>query len=262
MFEKSLCGPLIGLDWVSVPGTPVIDSYLSDDGAYNPGQARDNGNVCSNGPINVDGNAVINGDANAGKGYKTTVTGGAAVTGNKSPRSKTLEVPPVDASDAAASNDNASIPQVPQGNGWKSVIDGSGNFLLDGGKSMTVPAGTYYVNDLTLTGQSTFNVNGKVTIYVTGNLDTSGGDIINLSQVPGNLQIYMTGVTALIKGDRTFYGGVYAPNTDVTIADSGDFHGVAVGTTLDVTGNGAVHYDESLDMDNQEELSPRTALVE
>ncbi len=38
-----------------------------------------------------DGNAVVNGDANAGKGC-TTLTGGAVVTGNKSPRSKPLEV--------------------------------------------------------------------------------------------------------------------------------------------------------------------------
>ena len=142
------------------------------------------------------------------------------------------------------------------------MVDANGNLLLDGGKSLTLQAGTYYLNNVTLTGQSTLTTNGEVIIYMTGNLDTSGGDIINTSQTPSNLQIFMTGGTALVKGDSTFYGAVYAPNTAVTIAGSGDFYGVVVGKTLEITGTGDVHFDEDLELENQDELPPRTALVQ
>lgn len=262
MFSKSTCGPLVGLDSVNIPGNPVVDSYRSDDGPYDPATAGDEGSICSNGPIDVTGSAAINGDANAGKGYDTTLTGGGTVTGNKAPRSKTLELPPVDASDAAVNNDNASMPPVAQGNGWRSLIDGDGNISLVGGNSVNLPAGTYYVNNLKLAGQSTINTNGKVVIYMTGDLDTAGGDIINGSQVPGNLQIYMTGGTAKVTSGVDFYGAIYAPNTAVTVSGSADLFGAVVGKTLTFTGTGDVHFDEDLEWENQAELPPRTALVQ
>ena len=121
------------------------------------------------------------------------------MTGNKKPRSKSLEVPGVDASGAAASNNNAGIPQVPQGNGWRSVVDANGNLTLGAGKTLTLNAGTYYLNDLTLNGQSTLNFNGKAVLYLTGDLNTAGGSMVNTSQVPGNLQIYMTGGSATVR---------------------------------------------------------------
>ena len=141
MFSKSVCGPLIGLDWVKVPGNPVVDSYRSDDSPYDPLSAGDEGSLCSNGPITVSGSAVVNGDANAGKGYDTTLNGGAIVTGNRSPRSKTLELPPVDASDAAKNNNNGNAPQVSQGKGWKSVIDANERSRRRGQVGTPCPSG-------------------------------------------------------------------------------------------------------------------------
>lgn len=34
MYDNKFCGPLIGIDWISVPGSPTTDSYRSGDGPY------------------------------------------------------------------------------------------------------------------------------------------------------------------------------------------------------------------------------------
>ena len=103
------------------------------------------------------------------------------VTGNTSPRLRPLNLPSVDMSDVSITNDNSSLPQIQKGNNFVDILDGSRNFTLDGGRSYTIPTGDYYFNDLTLTGSSTLNVDPGVNIYLTGKLNTSGGDLINSS---------------------------------------------------------------------------------
>ena len=71
-----------------------------------------------------------------------------------------------------------------------SPVDANGNFLVDGGNTYSMSAGTYYFNSLTLTGQSTLQVDGPVDIYLTGNLDTSGGLLINHTGDASNLRIF------------------------------------------------------------------------
>ena len=142
MYDNNLCGPFVGIDWISVPGSPKTDSYDSEDGAYSSWGAGDRGSICSDGPIYVDGAATVGGDARAGKGYRVDITGNAAATGSLGSRLKPLNLPPVDASDAAASNNNTQIPMMPEGNSWKSPVDANGNFLLDGNNTLDLPVGT------------------------------------------------------------------------------------------------------------------------
>jgi Flp pilus assembly protein TadG/formylmethanofuran dehydrogenase subunit C len=262
MYDNDFCGPLVGIEWVSIPGTSTTDSYFSSSGSYGSQTPRDNGSVCSDGPITLDGSVVVNGDANAGKGHQTIYSGGAVATGNDSPRKRPLNMPGVDSSAVAANNDNDFLPTIRRGNNDVSPVDVNGNFVLDGGRNYTMPAGEYYFNDLTLTGQSILNFDGAVTIYVDGNLDTSGGELINFTQIPNNLHIFMTGGTARISGNSDFYGVVYAPNTDVTLAGNAGFFGATVGKTLTIEGTGDMHYDEDLDISSEIDLPPRVSMVQ
>ena len=262
LYDHWLCGPFVGVDWVSVPGTPQTDSYNSEEGLYSGEGAKHRGSICSDGPINVDGAAVIKGDARAGKGHSVNITGRAVVTRSVGSRRKPLHLPPVDASEAAVSNDNDQIPMIPQGKSWRSPVDANGNFLLDGNKTIELPGGTYYFRDFTLAGQAEFSVSGPTIIYVTGNMERAGGTLVtNPNKVPGELKFFMTGGTATITSYDDFYGVIYAPNTAVTIDGNSDFFGAVVGKTLTITGSGAGHYDESLGMD-EVEFPPRTALVD
>ncbi|MEE9602910.1 MAG: TadE/TadG family type IV pilus assembly protein, partial [Thermoguttaceae bacterium] len=51
MYDRWLCGPFVGIQWVTVPGNPKTDSYDSRKGAYNGATAKDRGSVCSDGPV-------------------------------------------------------------------------------------------------------------------------------------------------------------------------------------------------------------------
>lgn len=262
MYDHGLCGPFVGIEWVSVPGQPATDSYSTEEGSYNVMTARDRGSLCSDGPIFVEGSALVRGDARAGKSFTVTLEGGAIVTGSKGSRLRPLNLPPVDASGAAVSNDNHQIPMVPEGNGWKSPVDGNGNFLLDGTRAIEMPPGTYYVKDFIVKGESQFHVSGPTTIYVTGNLERSGGTMVNNNtQLPANLQFLMTGGTAKVTSNNDFYGVIYAPNTPVTLDGDSDWFGAVVGKTLTMTGSGWAHYDESLNL-SEVETPRRGTLVE
>ena len=262
MYDRWLCGPFVGIDWVSVPGTPHTDSYNSEKEIYNPAAARDRGSICSDGPINIDGTPVIRGDARSGKGFDVTITGSATVTGSVGRRIKPMNLPPVDASQAALQNDNWQIPMIPEGKSFKSAVDPSGNFLLDGNQTMDLPPGTYYLNNFTLEGGAVFNISGPTTIYLTGNLSRAGRVIVNNStQRPANLKFLMTGGTALVTSGNEFHGVIYAPNTSVTIDGGSDLFGAVVGRTLTITGSGEAHYDESLNL-GEIEFPRRTVLVD
>ena len=263
VYDNHFCGPLVGIEWVSVPGGPAVDSYRSSDGSYYTQPPRDNGSLCSNGPIGLEGNPVVNGDANAGRGHRTTLEGGSVVTGNTSPRLRPLNMPDVDASDYEYDNDNALLPGIQKGNSLVSPLDADGNFLVDGNTTYDIPPGVYYFNDLTLTGQSTLRISGQTTIYLTGSMDTSGGRLINDTQVAGNFRVLMEGgpdSTAIVTAGVDLYAVIYAPQTAVETRGSADFYGVAVGKTLLVTGDGLIHYDEDLGLHDLD-IPKRVALV-
>ncbi len=262
LYDHWLCGPFVGIDWIDVPGTPQTDSYNSEEGAYSSATARNRGSICSDGPITVDGNPYIRGDARAGKGYSVDITGNATITGSVGSRLKPLDLPPVDFSGPAANNDNAQLPLIPEGNSWKSAVDAQGNFLLDGSKVYDMPPGTYYFNDFTLTGQSVFNISGPTAIYVAGDIYRAGGTLVNCNtQIPVDLKIFANGGLVDVTSNNELYGVIYAPTSPVIIDGSADLFGAVVGKTLELTGSGNAHYDESLNME-EVEFPIRTALVD
>ncbi len=262
MYDENMCGPLIGIDWVDVPGDATTDSFQSSHGDYASQVPRDNGSICSDGPINLEGNPIVNGDANPGKNHQTTLSGGAIVTGNTSPRLRPLNLPTVDISAYEFNNDNHLLPGIPKGKQLVSPVDGRGNFLVDGGKTYDMPSGTYYFNDLTLTGNSTLNITGPTNIYLSGKLDTAGGYLINTTSIASNLRIFMAGLTAIVTSKVDLFAVIYAPNTQVEVRGSAGFYGAAVGKTLLVTGTGDIHYDEDLNIGDALNLPRRVSLVQ
>lgn len=262
MYDNNLCGPLIGVDRVYIPGGPTTDSFRSSLGSYVSQAPRDNGSVCSDGPINLEGEPIIYGDANAGKNSQTTLSGNSVVTGVTTPRLRPLNLPGVDTTGIETNNDNNSLPGIKKGNSLVSPLDGNRNFLLDGGATYDMPPGTYYFNNMTLTGNSTLNITGKTSIYLTGMLDTSGGYMVNTTLIASNLRIFMTGSTAVVTSKVDFYAVIYAPNTAVELSGSADFFGAAVGKTLTVTGSSDIHYDEQLELADTLNLPQRVSLVQ
>jgi Flp pilus assembly protein TadG/cytoskeletal protein CcmA (bactofilin family) len=267
VYDQELCGPLVGIDSVWLHGNPLTDSYRSALGPYDSQIARSRGDLCSDGPIDLDGTALVKGNANAGKGFSTDISGSSVVTGNTTPRMRPLNLPNVDTTDVSATNDNNTL----EGQG-SPFNQGSRDFRLQPNdandpnehKVYDLPPGTYYFDDLVLHGQTELRISGETIIYLTGDLITAGSSLVNSSLVPNNLKIFMAGEgnEADLQANVDFHGVLYAPEADVTVSGSGELFGVVVGKTLDVKGTGEIHYDENLDLSDELNLPRRTSLVQ
>jgi hypothetical protein len=228
---------------ISITGNVSIDSYSSSEGSYDPALAGEEGDVVTSGDLSFGGSSIVNGDA---KGATVSVSGGAQVTGETSDLRRPLDLPPVDATAVAADNDNDLLPGIMKGNNLVSPLDANRNFTLSSGVDYDIPPGAYYFNDLKISGQSSLRVSGPTTIYLTGDLDTSGGDVINSTEDPNNLRIFMTGGSATINASIDWYGLLYAPTSDVSISGSADIYGAIIGENVFANGTGEIHFDTSL----------------
>lgn len=239
------CGPFIGTESVTISGGSYTDSYDSGSGAYSAGTAGQQGHVCSNGKISLSGGStVVKGDAHPGPGKTVDASGGSYVVGSTTPLDSALNEPAVDPGDAATVNDNGSVPNSAQ---IKDPLDNSGKFTLSGGDSVALAPGTYYFSSLTLSGGSSISITGKTIFYVTGDVNVSGGSILNSTQLPVNCQLYGMGTKVVLSGSSQWYGVVYAPTADVTRSGgSSDFFGMIVGKKLTLSGGGGCHYDQAL----------------
>ena len=260
--DHGVCGPFVGIQWLDVGGGANTDSFDSFEGAYSAAVANDRGSICSDGPVGVGGNSIVNGDALAGEGDVVDVDGTAQVTGYAGSRTTPLNLPPVDAGDVAINNDNDQLPPIWQGQSWRDPIRANNDFSLNAGETYAIPPGTYYFRNVTLNGGATLDFYGPTKIYVTGTLRREGGCYVNnYTKLADNLQILSTGSTVTVNSDNDFYGVIYAPQSDVTLNGDADLFGAIVGATLKVNGSGTGHYDETLDLEYLE-VPPRTMLVD
>jgi hypothetical protein len=116
-----------------------------------------------------------------------------------------------------------------------------------------------------MTIQGTLNIGrpgeqGPVEIYVEGDIKVAAnGTVVNSSEIPTNMLIFCQGRSVTIGGckgpsDRTdpayyhygFFGGIYAPNADVSIGGGTNLYGSITGFRITVEGNSEVHYDEAM----------------
>ena len=253
--DRGFGGPLIGIESLETVGNVTTDSFDSYEGPYDSDNPGSRGSIVSDGSIVIGGDASVRGDVRAGEGETVTISGSTFdVTGEIGNRVTPLALPPVNATAASTTNNNASLPlYIPPPPALPipvSPLDGSGNFSLPGGVIYNIPQGTYYFNNFTLANGSVLNVTGKTTIWVTGCTHTEDGATVNnTTLLPANLQINATGPCEVeLRGGSAFYGIVYAPNSDVLFDGGGHHFGVIVGKTLTVSADATAHYDESIDL--------------
>jgi hypothetical protein len=130
-----------------------------------------------------------------------------------------------------------------------------GNALSGVTSSKTLAAGTYHCSQISVSGsKGKIVTTGPVKIYVDGGVEITGIGTTVPSDKPGNLQIYVTGTASCkVQGNGSFFGGLYAPNSDVTFKASnsgkgGVWFGAVVAKTFSTGGGGtpAFHYDVSM----------------
>lgn len=222
--------------------TVMADSYSSDSGDYGGGNVGEGADIGTNSTA-ADAVVIL---AQGELHGSVTVGAGACVPSSCVQNSGTIT------GDITALNVPHLLPSVgsiPPG------VTELGDIWLDSNEELVLDAGSYHMTDLDLFGSAQITCNGKVVIYIDQTSDAGSPDIriggkgiVNTSQIPANLVLYCCDdvVDITISGNGTLYGGIYAPQADITM-NSGEVYGSVVGRT--VTMNGAdshLHYDEAL----------------
>lgn len=149
----------------------------------------------------------------------------------------------------------------------------SGAFTLNGNGGLVTPYGSMEVNvsgafaiygngvlapkgSTTINAASTVSISdngvlapqGPTQITASGNVNIEGNGVATYNDDPSSFILSVTNTsTVLIDGNADFYGGVYAPESDVTIYGNGNIHGAVVADDFVCTGNCLLHYDEALE---------------
>jgi Flp pilus assembly protein TadG len=225
---------LVGLSGINLTGNASISSYWSPSGTNSS-----HGSIASNGDITVQGSASIQGDAHPGPGMSLSLSGGASVTGATTALATSMSYSNASAGTAASSNNNSAASGY-----WNTSTN---DFSIGGSQSLTLPAGVYYFNNFSTSGQSALSFSGAATVYVTGNISLGGGGLVTAANQAKNLNFQVIGSgTVTLSGGSSAYFVLYAPQSAVTLNGSGTIYGSVLGQTVDMSGNSSISYDLSL----------------
>lgn len=258
---------MYGGNSILIGGGSNTDSFDSRKGSYASqltgadkfgNYAAQTGAVASNGNITVQ-SSEVRGDSSAGPGFNTTITGTGNVTGSTADLPKAMNAPDTSLQDfvkAATVNDNGN---------WMSTGGLTYNpitkvLTVSGGKMLTLTKNTYFFSKIILSGNSTLKINGgggPVKIYVTDQIDFSGGVVVNQTDKASNLQFYQepyplpvgyvpTINTANLSGGSDTYCTYYGPSTPLTLSGKGTIYGGVAAKSVTVMGGTPFHYDAAL----------------
>jgi len=144
------------------------------------------------------------------------------------------------------------------GNGYYSSITVAGIPQEDGsmieGKLIIDADFLLAIDSLRIMGGGSIVINPgvHVTLYITQELRSMGGGIVNDSKVSSQLRIYGGADCDQIEigGTPDFYGVVYAPNANIDCNGTGNIYGSLVGDTVRVVGTPIIYYDVALKDDS------------
>ncbi len=248
-------------------GNVEVDSYRSSLGLPSSSNRNDAGSVAS---VSVEASAI---DLSNSKVFGYVATGGSMpkvgpngrVYGKNTPSGVKIDMSRV-ALDFASDFPDIDAPATYDI--YQAQING-GTIGTQGATKPTV----YKVRNISISGNTSFTVNGPVvmhveqsvdvkgnayiritqhgslTLYVDGDVDIAGNGAVNETHLPANLLIYGTnkiGQTFKVAGNGNLFAAIYAPNADVEIKGNGDIGGAVVADMATLNGNAHFHYDEDL----------------
>ena len=250
---------IFGDESVRLRGQGYSDSYNSKNGPWVSEGQYTEGDVGTNstaaGAITVSGaNAKVYGEAQIGPGGDTNIGISTHSIDQVSGRSVADE--PKDMTCMTDPGGGAANTLVLTSHDTKSFSSGSYrlpsiNISSHGECIITGNVTFYVIGNISITGQGrlTIQPGGSLKIYVSGNVNPLAGQgVANQTGYPENLQIYgmATCTTVNISGQNALCGAIYTPEADINLSGQGDVFGAICGNTIDIVGQGSVHYDEAL----------------
>jgi hypothetical protein len=227
----------VGLERIDLTGHLVVDSYDAAAGPYTPETVRAAARLLSNGPIQLAGDGELRAEIHPGEGSPFKAPKRITVTGATDPLPARLAAPPVRLDPFAHDSTNAALPP---------EFFKGGNLIVFGNRTVTLPAGVYYLNDLTVDAAATLRLQGPTTLLVSGRVNLVG-NVETHANRPAHFRIRVTGDKPVtITHRNTLYLDLYAPQSPIDVSGKGDVFGSIVGRFLRVSGTRPLHFDESL----------------
>ena len=128
-----------------------------------------------------------------------------------------------------------------------------GNLSVSGGTALNLSAGTYNINSINLSGNSSVVVNsGPVILNVAGSgqgdpIDLSGGTVLNATLISSNFQIQYAGSGSVnVSGGASSAGIVDTPNAPLNLSGNATWYGALIGSTITDSGGATIVYDRAL----------------
>ena len=215
-----------GTIWIVNPSS---NTGKGDNGGKgDKGDKDDNGDKCKDGnpSITISGNATLSG------GY-SKLAAPVAFTVPKTVMPGTVDLKVKTSTTLSAANKYHDITVQPRA-------------------TLTLLQGVYYINSLTLGGDSKVVIAGPVILNVAGMdsddtpLDLTGGSITTSSGKASDLVIVYGGGEEVKLSEGKSTGVIYAPNAQVRSDKEGDWYGALVVKTMEASGKSSIHYDPSL----------------
>lgn len=252
-FEYAVYGRQI----MDMNGGGMIDSYDSELGSYasqavnGPDSAAhmyalENGRIGSEGVVRLDGNAQAHGDAITSPTGGFNFGGGSYLYGDTL-RQNNFGVPDsIPIQEIQYAEDNNAAPTEMELLGGAVYDPLTGALDVGSGGTAILNTGTYFFTSVSMQGQMQVASGAEVRIYVTGDWDSSGGNLINQDGIPANLRIFSTGTSMRISGGSQVCAALFAPYADVTVTGGSEFYGAAVANRYYNGGGTSFHFDEAL----------------
>ena len=212
---------LVGLSSITLNTGAKTDSYNAALGLFGA-----EGDLLSNGVVNLSRDAEVNGNATAAS---FSIASGATITGVKLINTQPIQVMPVALPKGLPDLGNVSI-----GKGQSVTLVGPGSYKVSG---IDIQNGGQWLID---------NSAGPVTLYLTGQASIAG-TIITQNPDPEEFALYVIGNDDVrLMSKASFYGVIYAPNSSIDVTGLGELYGSFIGHTTKLGSSSRVHYDTLL----------------
>ncbi|MFH1723780.1 MAG: T9SS type A sorting domain-containing protein [Elusimicrobiota bacterium] len=201
------------------------------------------GNLTANGPVSFDGTTLLDGDVTAPtveKNSNSTITGTITETGEESP----LDPAPFDLAAVREYARQHNLAEDPE-NPIAEYINKKGELESTGG-ILTLPAGTYLVKGLKLSGGAALRVSGEVGLLVEGEISINSANVNTGAERPGDLMIFVNRPAKIdLKSNARMAAILYAPDATMTFGGGSQFGGRLFTGYMGMNGNAIVLSNEA-----------------
>lgn len=237
---------MFGDDSLMMTNNCCTDSYRSDSGTYATTVLSEDGDVASNGIVDLTNSAVVGGDASSAEVGGVSICATCSVSGDAEDGVAPYYLEPIPDSEFVAAHDNNSAPGGFSG-GYS--YDGITHDLTLGPlQNVELAGGVYYFNDVNLgvNSQLTVAPGETVVIYMTGDLTLQSNTSVNPTGAASECLIFSTGSIFTMGMSIDITASFYGPEADVFIGNSCNYYGSVVGGSVVMDNAACVHYDRAL----------------